>query len=117
MAIVEICARSAGMRRDYNCAAWVLAREKGVDELLLCLAPVGAEPTAQQRMFARRTLVALASLPHCLGAVGKVEQMTFVGQSRGAVGEVHRARGVELVIVFFAHGVELPEHGVNGAVG
>ena len=112
------------MRRDYNCAAWVLAREKGVDELLLCLAPVGAEPTAQQRMFARRALVALASLPHCLSAIGKieplfgqVEQMTFVGQSRGAVGEVHRARGVELVIVFFAHGVELPEHGVNGAVG
>ena len=68
------------MRRDYNCAAWVLAREKGVDELLLCLAPVGAEPTAQQRMFARRTLVALASLPHCLGAIGKRSEERRVGK-------------------------------------
>jgi hypothetical protein len=59
-----------------------------------------------------------------LRAIGKiepffreVEQVTFVGQCRRAFGEVNRACGVEFVVVFFAHGVELPERVVNGAVG
>jgi hypothetical protein len=80
--------------------------------------------TAQQRMLARRGFVALATLPHRLRAIGKiepffreVEQMAFVGHGRRAIGEVHRASGVKFVVVFFAHAVELPERVVNGAVG